>query len=292
MKKREGFTLIELLVVIAIIALLLAILMPSLNKVKDRAKDIVCRAHAKGIGRAIILYLEENDSRAFNSSGSNGLNWTDAAGNYLLPSSPDWGAAYWAVAYVDYIEDPKACGCPSYKAAALFSTNPTSSYRSLAGQTPEEMGKLTGFGLNMFFFRDGRAPSGSIDRYRRKISGIKAPFNFIIAQDHPEPKFEGSSAGGEQDDMMYVPSGQTMNLRHYRPSSVGGRGGRDQHYGGIFRHSKKNAGWDDSGSMPERFPLINDNPNGGSNTIFLDGHVDSIPEHTSRRIRERQYSGY
>jgi prepilin-type N-terminal cleavage/methylation domain-containing protein/prepilin-type processing-associated H-X9-DG protein len=56
-----GFTLIELLVVIAIIALLMAILMPALQRVKKQAKDVICRSNMRQIGVGGNLYAEEYD---------------------------------------------------------------------------------------------------------------------------------------------------------------------------------------------------------------------------------------
>lgn len=57
--KKKGFTLIELLVVIAIIAMLLAILMPALNKVKKLAMRVVCGTNTKGIGSAMMVYAND-----------------------------------------------------------------------------------------------------------------------------------------------------------------------------------------------------------------------------------------
>ena len=46
-----GFTLIELLVVIAVIAILLAILMPSLMRVREQAREIMCRGQSAPVWR-------------------------------------------------------------------------------------------------------------------------------------------------------------------------------------------------------------------------------------------------
>jgi prepilin-type N-terminal cleavage/methylation domain-containing protein/prepilin-type processing-associated H-X9-DG protein len=61
MKKSNGFTLIELLVVIAIIALLLAIILPSLRRAKEAAQRVVCRNHLKNIGLSNEIYTTEYD---------------------------------------------------------------------------------------------------------------------------------------------------------------------------------------------------------------------------------------
>jgi len=61
MRKRKGFTLIELLVVIAIIALLMSILMPTLNRVKKQAKSVTCQTNLRQWSLIFSLYMDEND---------------------------------------------------------------------------------------------------------------------------------------------------------------------------------------------------------------------------------------
>jgi prepilin-type N-terminal cleavage/methylation domain-containing protein/prepilin-type processing-associated H-X9-DG protein len=61
MRKPKGFTLIELLVVIAIIALLMAILMPSLSRVRRQAQSIACQARLRQWGLAFKFYTDDNN---------------------------------------------------------------------------------------------------------------------------------------------------------------------------------------------------------------------------------------
>ena len=81
MNRKKGFTLIELLVVIAIIALLLAILMPSLKKVKQIGRDIVCRSHLRQWALIWKLYTDDHDSKfphSISGSGNNRGDWINA----------------------------------------------------------------------------------------------------------------------------------------------------------------------------------------------------------------------
>jgi prepilin-type N-terminal cleavage/methylation domain-containing protein/prepilin-type processing-associated H-X9-DG protein len=61
MRSRRGFTLIELLVVIAIIALLMAILMPALARVKKQAQSVTCQAKLKQWGLIFKVYTDDHD---------------------------------------------------------------------------------------------------------------------------------------------------------------------------------------------------------------------------------------
>lgn len=64
---RHGFTLIELLVVIAIIAILMAILMPSLRAARELARGAVCLSNVKQLATAWTVYADGNDSKMVGS---------------------------------------------------------------------------------------------------------------------------------------------------------------------------------------------------------------------------------
>jgi len=92
MYNRKGFTLIELLVVIAIIALLMAILMPALNRVKLQAKTIACRANLKQWTVFFSMYTQDHDGKFQAGVGEGHVN-------------------HWMYALKDYYHDDPAIRC-------------------------------------------------------------------------------------------------------------------------------------------------------------------------------------
>ena len=80
-----GFTLIELLVVIAIISLLMAILVPSLQRVRRQTKAVVCQSNLRQWGQAFSIYADDYDGKLFGSDRLNPLGpiyWVDALRPY------------------------------------------------------------------------------------------------------------------------------------------------------------------------------------------------------------------
>ena len=77
LSKIKGFTLVELLVVISIIAILLAVLMPALNKAREAAKRTICGNNLKSLNQALMLYANDNDGRAVNGDTNNPGCWVD-----------------------------------------------------------------------------------------------------------------------------------------------------------------------------------------------------------------------
>jgi len=75
-KHQRGFTLIELLVVIAIIALLMSILMPALQRVKEQARSAACLANLRQWNFVAAMYTEDNNGNFWSGLNNKGHWWT------------------------------------------------------------------------------------------------------------------------------------------------------------------------------------------------------------------------
>jgi len=97
MDKRKAFTLVELLVVIAIIALLMAILVPALNRARESGKRATCMSNLRQLVLAWLLYTEDWDGKIMNGDAGHNHGreiawvqkcWPNDYGNPMAPKVP------------------------------------------------------------------------------------------------------------------------------------------------------------------------------------------------------------
>ena len=100
-RRVSGFTLIELLVVIGIIALLLAIILPTLGRVREQSRRSACLSNLRSLGHMTYLYAQDFRDRIPNRNAPN--IFIDYAGaNAIMVDFND-----------RYVKSPALFWCPS-----------------------------------------------------------------------------------------------------------------------------------------------------------------------------------
>lgn len=143
---RHAFTLIELLVVIAIIALLMALLLPAIQKVREAANKMLCASNLRQIVLAFHHYHNDYGRLPTAGSGDSGNPPTKRA---------DWGWAYEILPYVeaDNIHKNtnnttvrrtpmKLYNCTSRRNAEVFNGNAKSDYAGNGGSNMTSMTQI------------------------------------------------------------------------------------------------------------------------------------------------------
>jgi prepilin-type N-terminal cleavage/methylation domain-containing protein/prepilin-type processing-associated H-X9-DG protein len=222
-EKRIGFTLIELLVVISIIALLVTILMPSLAKAKELAKELKCLTSQRACNTAVQLYATENDGILPSSES-----WVDDILPILGDTQPDDA--------FDRNRDnmPPALFCPCdpdpFPRPYMTGEMEVTSYMVNGAETDFAMGGGANLRLGLF----GTGQDAKLDRVNScadcMMFGETTNYGKVADLDHPAAQAAFTAAGASV--------GSSRTRFHHRATS------------GFFHDEKMNVFYTDGHGAP------------------------------------------
>jgi len=254
--RKGGFTLIELLVVIAIIAILIGLLVPAVQKVREAAARSQCANNLKQIGLATHNF---HDSRKFLPP-----KWLDGRGTAASPrisTAPD-GFATWAVLLLPFVEQDNVFRL--WNLQLPYSRQPAAAVRVQVPTyyCPGRQAQILSTGdPQPGGIGDYAACVGTVDN--NNVNGMIIEATYVAGQDSVGPIIVSWRG---QLTLQSIPDGTSNTLmfgeKHIRPNSLRGRN-EDR---SIF-----------SGNLPNFRRLAGVQPNGGNTRPLMPPSAQSDP---------------
>jgi prepilin-type N-terminal cleavage/methylation domain-containing protein len=251
-RRVSAFTLIELLVVIAIIAILIGLLLPAVQKVREAAARSKCQNNLKQIGIAVQGYHDAYGSLP--GGGSNTGNWQDWCGQFQILPYMEQGNLYNLCINYNFTAQTgvpiKMYLCPSRGRSPGWASN--------GGNSPGYKGSFTDYAINFVSFTSsgqwngtsGGANTGITLQVVTNMNGTSmTPW---AGEKSIDPGMYGNTSSSNWDECIYA----------------GGYGGECRSSNTIVQDRAGNGGNNNYWGSPHP---------SGAQFVFLDGTVRTAP---------------